>query len=92
MKRFREHQRRLFIILLAQALRQGFPSPKRQRGKLGLADALDSDANPFFVGAVEKELHDPNVKLELDIQAVIGEFVAETQLKKTMESKIERVL
>jgi DNA invertase Pin-like site-specific DNA recombinase len=46
----------------------------------------------FYVGTVAKDLCDPNVRLELGIQAEIGEFFALQQLKKSLESKIERAM
>ena len=36
----------------------------------------------FYVGTVTKNLHDPNVRLELGMQAEIGEFVALQQAEK----------
>jgi DNA invertase Pin-like site-specific DNA recombinase len=44
----------------------------------------------FFVGSVEKDLFEPSVKLELGIQAEIGEFVAGQQVKMSIENRIER--
>jgi DNA invertase Pin-like site-specific DNA recombinase len=44
----------------------------------------------FFVGSVEKNLFEPQVKLELGLQAEIGEFVAGQQAKMSIENRIER--
>jgi len=64
-------------------------SRDNRRSKEGL-EILRNNGIRFFVGASERNLHDPDDLFYLGISVETGEHQAGTQAKKSMESKINR--
>lgn len=56
----------------------------------GLDLLLDSGVQFFYVLSTTYDLFDPTARMALALHAVIGEFNARTQMKKSMEARIHR--
>jgi hypothetical protein len=64
-------------------------SRDNRKSKEGL-DAFRGNGIRFFVGTGEMDLFDPNHCLILGMHAEIGEFIANQQSRKSMESRVSR--
>src|SRR5262249_43230252 len=64
-------------------------SKDNAKSKEGL-EVLRQHGKRFFVGTMEMNLFDPNVRLILGVQAEIGEFLALQTAKKSMGNRIAR--
>jgi DNA invertase Pin-like site-specific DNA recombinase len=73
-------------VIVAYADRWSRDNAKSKEG----LDAFRKHRIQFFVGSMEMDLFDPQVKFILGMHAEVGEFIAGQQNKKSLESRIER--
>jgi DNA invertase Pin-like site-specific DNA recombinase len=73
-------------VIVAYADRWSRDNAKSKEG----LEAFRKHGIRFFVGTMPMDLFDPQVRFILGMNAEVGEFIALQQIKKSLESKIQR--